>query len=603
MTRPLSALLAVALPVAVVAAGLSTLEAVRTADDLTQEQNVGSVLNGRQVRRPLLDAIDATLERTDPEVVLLGNSIANTDFVASAFADETGTDPRRIARLSVPNTMSAHWYAILKNRVYAHRHAPRLVLVVSDLQSLLAVTPRSEASHVALTLQLGPDEPVIDGKLGRRWWALERVRENRTVFRDRLMNATRNRVVDLLVYGSLAPRDPRPTDLALARVFAEDRLDHRLHKRVIPIFDVTSPFAVTFAEDELAPVDQGFVPDLLGLVGGHGGTLAFVRPPMSPRLPQGYGDVVPDALAASVPPAFAAAGHVYLDLRAVPMAASHFQNLDHMNEEGGRRFTWIMADALREAGADPRPPVPGVDLLQSFVLVDGVLRPRPVPATFDRPPPNVPGANQEIGDGRGPSGWFATRPLAFLADVATLPVTPHGARCSPVRVVETDEAAGSTLLQPANVTCEELFKLGHGRTCHTADRVYFTAPDGTDPWDNGRTYTLALDPERACAESRWTYPRDAVELSAPDGGVDTVVSTLVLRAADIGSTGRGGPEVLTAEVLGPDGAVRGRAEVQVAALAAGARVPFEPAPAEGLRVRLANPSDHFLLWQAVALRP
>lgn len=603
MPRSLSLALAVFAPLLVFAAGLSLLEQVRTADDLVQESNVGVVLNGRHVRPPLVQAVDALLARSEPEVVVLGNSIANTDFVTSAFAEETGIAPGRIAKVSIPNTMAAHWYALLKNRVYANGHRPRLVVVVSDLQSLLAVTPRSEASHVALGLQLGPSEPVIEAKLGRRVWALERIRENRTVARDRLVTWTRNRLVDLLVHGSLSALDPQRTEEALGRVFADDRTDNRRHKRVVPVFAVTSPFEVTFEEDELAPVDEGFVPDLLSLVGAHDGTLVFVRPPMSPRLPPGYGDVVPTRLEGQVPAAFTAAGHAYLDLRAIPLQASHFQNLDHMNDEGGRRFTWVLAEALRDQGLDRRPPPAGVDLLGSFVIERGVLTPRPPAVTFDPELPTVPGGRQEIRDGRGRSAWFPASHLGWLADVSTLAVSPHGARCSPIRVREGpppgEPARGSRLLGPANVSCDELFRLGQGRTCHTPTRVWFAASDATDPWDNGRAYTLELDPERGCPESRWSYPRDGFVVEVPPAA--GVASALTLRAADLGSTGRGGSLLIGVEVTRA-GALVAQRSLSLAQLGAGARVALPEGPVEGLAVRIDNESDHFLLWQELRVR-
>jgi hypothetical protein len=456
---------------------------------------------------------------------------------------------------------------------------------------------------VALTLQLGDHEPVVDAKLGSRVWAVERVRENRTVARDRVMTWVRNRLVDALVHHRLTPGDAAPTDEALARVFAEERMDNRLHKRVIPIFNVTAPFAVTFTEDELAPVEEGFVPDLLALVSEHGGTVVFARPPMSPRLPRGYGDIVPAALEDTVHAAFSARGHHYLDLRALPMAASHFQNLDHLNDEGARRFTWMLVDAMREVGADRRPPVPGVDLLRTVVLEDGVLRPRAPEVRFEGELPAVPGGMQEIRDGRGRSAWFSARAFPWLADVNTLDHSPHGARCSPLRVVEgpPPEAPDRAprLLGPANVTCEEVYRLGQGRTCHTQDRVYFTASDGTDPWDNGRRYRLALDPERSCPESRWSYPRDRFTVRAPDdsGPFDF----LVLQAADLGSTGRGGDPVVVVEVAA-DRVVVARAVLPLDAVAAGARLAFPATGGRSLEVRVTNPSDHFLLWQHLRVR-
>jgi hypothetical protein len=65
---------------------------------------------------------------------------------------------------------------------------------------------------------------------------------------------------------------------------------------------------------------------------------------------------------------------------------------------------------------------------------------------------------------------------------------------------------------------------GHGRSCHTLDRIFFTAPDGTDPARNGRTYRLALDPARACDGAAWIYPVDRLNLTFPAEGVATLAA-------------------------------------------------------------------------------
>lgn len=598
MSRPgvLAAVLAGLLPVLVAAGALGFMEQVRTADDRTQEANVGVVLNGKRLHEPLLAAIDQLLDRTDPEIVVLGNSIANTDFVTREFARALDVPERRIAKVSIPNTMAAHWFVVLKNRVYARGHRPRLVLVVSDLQSLLVTRPRSEASHVALSIQRGASEPELDAKLGARLWALERARENRTVARDRLLTFLRNRFVD--VWRGEAWSDSRATDAALARVFADERTDHRLHRRVIPIFDETKLFTASYDVDTLGRVDEGFAPDLLRVVREHGGTLAYVRPPLSPRLPDRIGDLVPDALAAEVPGAFAAQGHRYLDLRGIPTSASQFQNLDHMTPEGGRRFTRILADVVRALGLFPGRTQDGVDLLGSFAIApDGTVRGRRPRVSFGDRLPNVPGGRQPIDRGRG-GGAFPAQRFAFLADVDTLPHSPTGARCSPIRVLEDGVPLG-----PANVRCEELWKLREGRTCHTRSSVFFAASDSSDPLANGRTYTLALDPARSCEESLWSYPHDSAAVSAlpDDAAALPTTRRLDLRAADVGASGRGGePEVRVA--VRARGAAVAEQEVSLADLAAGTRLEFPPSPTDGLVVTVDNRSDHFLLWQELHLR-
>ncbi|MCA9494911.1 MAG: hypothetical protein KC621_33510 [Myxococcales bacterium] len=578
---PLAALLAVLGPLAVAWAGLGALERVRTFDDARQEQNAGHVLNGQVVGDDVVAAMQAALAH-DPRVVVLGNSLSNTDLSEQQLARGLGLPTADVVKLSVPNSMAAHWYAILENRVYGAGHAPELVVVLSDLQSLLALTPRSEASHVNLTVQLGTDEPVVDAKLGRRWWWLERARGNRTHARDLAVRRFRD---DLVTAVSSEPLDGRGIAAALSRTFADERVDNRLHQRVIPVF--SGHQQVAFEADELAAPEDSFLPDLAELARSHGSRLVFVRPPMSPALPEGLGDVVPAELEAAIPGLVAAHGAEWLDLRALPVTPSQFQNVDHMDAEGARRFSRILARLLTQTPAR-------IELLATHAVVDGAYRTLTPAVTFPRRPLRLARPRRSPSPARDGTAAVDTPDLATLADAVTMDRSPLGARCSPVRVAED-----GLPLPVHNVACDEVFRFGHGRSCHAPDRVFFASSDGSDPLDGRHAYELVLDPQRSCEGGLWSYPGDDARIASID--VEGTVTDIELRAADAGSTSRGGTGGVRVRALIDD---RVAAEVEAAPveLDAGVHLPLpSPSHASRLTVEIANATDHFLLWQSVAL--
>lgn len=124
---------------------------------------------------------------------------------------------------------------------------------------------------------------------------------------------------------------------------------------------------------------------------------------------------------------------------------------------------------------------------------------------------------------RGPRK-LAVIPLPKLADLADSPDKDNSGRpndCSPLRVLED----GVPLPEP-HASCQEALTERQGRACHAGNALWFSATDDTDPMTNGRTYTLALAPQRACATwsqrgattlrgSWWLYPGDDVRIRIP----------------------------------------------------------------------------------------
>nr|MBA2322362.1 hypothetical protein [Deltaproteobacteria bacterium] len=179
--RTIASILAILLPMAVVWAGFMGLEQLRTAADEKEIQNAGRVMNGRVLGEGgVVAMIERTLERTKPSILVLGNSLSNTDINPVQLARRLGIPRHKIQRFSIPNSIGAHWWIVMKNRVYANGHAPKAVIMLSDLQSTLATRPLTEASY--LNLRVHADEPAdgryLDRKAGSSGWAANRLWEN-----------------------------------------------------------------------------------------------------------------------------------------------------------------------------------------------------------------------------------------------------------------------------------------------------------------------------------------------------------------------------------------------------------------------------------------
>ena len=53
--------------------------------------------------------------------------------------------------------------------------------------------------------------------------------------------------------------------------------------------------------------------------------------------------------------------------------------------------------------------------------------------------------------------------------------------------------------------------------------LFFSASDGTDPVENGRAYTLALDERRMCDGAAWLYPADRFTVAWPVDRLDKLI--------------------------------------------------------------------------------
>jgi hypothetical protein len=530
------------LPVLVVGLGLYGMEQLRTFADARENRNAGKVINGRVVQGGVVGMIDRTLEQHHPDVIILGNSLSNTDIRPVLLARRLGIKRQKVQRFSIPNSIGAHWYLILKNRVYANGHRPRLVIVLSDMQSALATTPRSEASYLNLSVHMGENEPLVDSKLGARVYALDRVRQNRGKVREKALTEARNTVVDLLWHHRLfgPPAQTKRTEDALERVFDAENTDMRLHNNVIPIYEQTKKLQ-PFDPAALPMPEDSFLRDITRMVTDNGGHILYVRPPMSPLLPDALGDLVLEEAEPLATALVAEEGGTYLDARPLPLEATHFHNVDHMNDEGAEAFTEALARVIWAVPSlrDFRPRSGfELDLLRFVDHVDGQLVAHEPDVAYHKPPPPLPRAARPMQTcvmKREDVACFSTENFHFISDKSTAPLNPAARRCSPIQVLEDGEP-----LKVGNVSCEEVRKYGMGRFCHTSSRIAFSASDDTRALENGRAYTLALDPNRSCYGSQWLYPKDRLRLDVDTsefGDAKRGAQFLTLRGADMSSLG------------------------------------------------------------------
>lgn len=651
--RAFSASLAVLGPLAVFWVALWGLESYSDSEDEIAERNAGRILNGLVLERDAAEVMDSVLETRRPDVLILGPSYANTDVSPDILAARLGIDRDRITLLSVPNSVGSHWFAMLKYRVFGNGHQPPLIVVVSGLQSMLLTTPLTESSFVNLRVHLPPEgDPVVDARVKEdAWLTWARLREQRGKVRGVWFDLLR-RVPLLWMAGDRGRMTALEARGALDRVFDDARIDMRLYGRSTPVVEANRGLDRYYTPEMLPPPEEGFLPEITELARQHGSRVVWVRPPMSPHIPEHLDDRAPEGFQERAQALVEERGGLFVDMRALPMTAAMFKNEDHMNEEGSRRFSEALAatllelDALAPLAAEPAralpvevrvegdaagepPALPGqgpwvlpgtrrvyalpggwerrrgpLDLAilleepgrgfsaparVSFAGQPVLLEPGPGPADRSRwegrvtpeapsgpfevaidvpaggrpvrvvglalgrrawrtflegdaphldgrqlallgatrleagrvvddslhpvyggPPTRVPGEDRPVLDLPDHVAAFATENWAFLSDEAMMGATRFRSRCSPLRITED-----GVELPHANVPCLEVSREGHGRSCHTTDRIFFTASDGSDPFTNGRTYRLVLDPDRRCDGSAWIYPTDTLRLTIP----------------------------------------------------------------------------------------
>ncbi len=334
-SRPslVTGLLAVLLPLAVFAGAASLLQQPEHAE-------------GRTL------AMDRSLRQADEvEVVVLGSSLARTNVDVAVLADGLGIARRNVVLLTLPNATAPHWYAVLKNRVFARGHRPKLVLMVGALTTMVTPEVLMDTSVDRLIENLTDDEPVIAAKVFGtddptlfRWLYL---RGQAWDLRDQAMEAWRNAALGLVFRGKLtSDAGARLADRANEVVFADEKMAYELHGGV-----GTGLYVGAVDELSLEGLDvanASLIPDIAELVNAHGGRAVFVRTPFPPSNQEN--DLVPPSVEQEALEVVEEVGATYLDLRSLNLDDRYFRDMRHMSQEGAQLFTRAVAALLRTQG-------------------------------------------------------------------------------------------------------------------------------------------------------------------------------------------------------------------------------------------------------------
>ncbi|MFT4623580.1 MAG: hypothetical protein ACI8PZ_002236 [Myxococcota bacterium] len=348
MSDPRPRIAAAVLPVVVLLAAAAALvlpEPAYDDDNPGDAGNAGRVMNGRRLRGDVVKRMEADLRIHQPQVLVVGNSTAHTNIDTQQLASTLGIPPSSILVFSIPNSVTAHWYAVLKNRVFANGYRPRLVVVTAGLQAALAVEPYSAAGRMNLAKQLEPEEPVLDAVIPRQHPSLARFEFNRGLARDGLLDGVRNLAVQWTVGGE--------AEAAMERVFHHGRLQSDMDGAFIGP-DLSGGSALPAPSESLLPA-------LAQLVAEHGSAMVFVRPPVPRRAAIDRQDRVPEGAVPGVRSLLEQHGHQLVDGAEHTLRGDRFANVRHLTDQGARIFTTQIAPTLLHAwnrDAPGSPPAP-----------------------------------------------------------------------------------------------------------------------------------------------------------------------------------------------------------------------------------------------------
>lgn len=433
-------------------------------------------------------ALDARI-RSNPDVVLLGNSKVATDLDLAALTAAWSPDGGVVVPLGVNGTGVAVWYGVLQERVYAHGYTPKLVVVYATLTMMLQAELPSEGMRATLAAQMPEADPAVTEKIfggertDPRW---QRVLNRRTALHTGLMDGLRD------LAGRLAgPDEPA---VALARVFANDRMATTDRVHAVPVAEGS----LERSADAGLRVEQTLLTDLVESAQAHGAQVLVVRAPLGSA--KRANDVVEPALERDVVDWLGAHGAGYLDLRRAGPTDADFGDGAHLTQLGRARLTPVLVRRLREEGyGDGQVVRPAVWKVE---------RPRPA---VERVGDGVPLPAFKAVRGRLACDWQGALPTLTALSDTNLREGGWG-EVSPLRVLEDGVA-----LKPHDPGPGVTDRCG-GATVHYRGVLKYSPTDTPD--GAGHTYAVGLEPtipliSPTWDEAWWIYPGTSLRFRVP----------------------------------------------------------------------------------------
>ncbi len=453
-------------------------------------------------------AMDVAVDAADPEIVIVGNSIARVSLDEERLAAALGV-PGRMVRLSVDGFTSAGWYTLLKHRVYGRGHRPKLVIIPNTPWFALLSEPNAPLSRARLAEQLTPDDGEVLAKLGRgggSWW-MERALRHRQELKDAILSEVK--------HAALAPfaADDAEGEALLASVFErEGAVDFALHRAAMPIVEVDAAAAST----PKPSLQTSMMAELVELVTSNGGRVLFINVPLAPGALLSLGDV--DAERDLVGLFNDAPGSGYLDMTGLSVPPSAFSDPLHLNSFGRGLLTDAVIAWWSELGE-------GLDVEFPEALAPLV----PVAVARVGTPDALPSIDLLPAAATDPPCCrrLTAPDLAGLADDALLRLGVHAV--SPiVAVADGARLAGGANYAQRQAGCS-------GVSAHRAGILFACPSTETENLSAQLATEVPLRVENHPRPVWWVYPGTTLQITLPAAPVPTEAHAVWVRVSGEGS--------------------------------------------------------------------
>lgn len=291
-----------------------------------------------------VSAMDAALAEAPPDFVAVGPSVAARDIDFKPLAKRLGL--KRGAALTMDGSGPAHWYAMLKYRLFDAGYRPKLVLVVAPLKTTLRAGLLNTKEVTTLTQHFEDPDAVLASKaLGYAHSpVVERVMQRREGLARSVFDPLRGAMVGLIFAPNHSPGGGLAVQTEAAASVFRDGAGRLGPRRVLPGGDREEAEAATDADG-----GSGILPDILDLIRASGARAVVVRVPLSEQV-RSYDQLTPAEERAAIQ-TINAHGAGYLDLRDTSTSNADFGDPFHLNRAGRARFTEALGDALEQIGA------------------------------------------------------------------------------------------------------------------------------------------------------------------------------------------------------------------------------------------------------------
>jgi len=523
------------------------------------------------------------LAERPPDYLVLGNSLAGDVLVDQLTADLPALGQGTV--LSLGGSPPSVWYLLLKNRVYAGGHEPKLLIVPTTLQALTLVSEQRDLALEHIAAQRSPYEPVIDAKMaGALLWPepVERALSRRVVFREALLDGARDLAAGLFFRDAGTPVLEGGREVAIAtlsRLFTDDASDGSLSGRVIPVVQQETKPRVAAVRHRVADT---FLPDLLAIAAEHGTRVVVVRVPVTTWTPNSK--PMDPEVAEEILQTLRDAHAGYIDLSRGILTDADFVDDAHPGRPGKQKLTKALAPQLEAIGA----------------LGDGPLTPPRTPlraAAVERTgTPATPEFSGLAAMDGSPCGWRVQGPN----ELASSPQRWRGlARLNPTPLVL--KVGGVPLTRAREF--RDIRGDCAGSYLPNGAGILFTPPPGVDPqqagvsveWDSSPT---VVGPDGK--SSLWLLPGTELTMrvdtpwdEAAQGAFAVVVSGVSLGAKGAPPTLLVGSERAAMRRVGADvfGALRAGTPVGPWAIQFSNPVDGSPVMLRSIGVWTANPIE------------